>query len=112
MRAHLGLIVLFVAGCGARHVERNAAKSSTRLDLAKDFLRKHQLEAAETESNRAIALNPANDEAYLIRGLVHMVRAIDAIRILEVESCLTGLDAEAMQRDLDMSLRKADSSFE
>jgi Tfp pilus assembly protein PilF len=112
MRAHLGLIVLFVAGCGARHVERNAAKSSTRLDLAKDFLRKHELEAAETESNRAIALNPANDEAYLIRGLVYMVRAIDAMRILEVESCLTGLDAEAMQRDLDMSLRKADSSFE
>jgi len=100
------------AGCGTGHLEHNAAKSSTRLDLAKDFLRKHQLEAAETETNRSIALNPANDEAYLVRGLVHMVRAIDTQRTLEIESCLTGVDAEATQQDLETNLKKADEDFE
>lgn len=92
--------------------ERSVAKSATRLDLAKDFLRKHQLEAAELESNRALALNPANEEAYLVRGLVHVVNAIDTQRILEVDACLTGLDAEATQVDLEASLKKASADFE
>ncbi len=91
-RIATALLVILTA-CGARGVEHNAAKSSTRLDLAKDFLRKHELEAAEAESNRSLAFNPSNDEAYLIRGLVHMVRAIDTMRTLEIESCLTGVDA-------------------
>ena len=91
--------------------ERDVAKSQTRLDLAKDFLRKHELEAAETECNRAIALNPANDEAYNIRGLVNIIRAIDTQRTLEIDSCLTGVDAEATHRDLDKFLHAADTDF-
>ncbi len=110
-RIATALLVILTA-CGARGVERDAAKSSTRLDLAKDFLRKHELEAAEAESNRSLAFNPSNDEAYLIRGLVHMVRAIDTMRTLEIESCLTGVDAEITQRDLDSHLKKADQDFE
>ena len=99
------------AGCWSRGVERDAAKSSNRLDLAKDFLRKHQLEAAETEANRALALNPANDEAHNVRGLVAMVRAIDTQRTLEIESCLTGIDAEVTRKDLDTDLDRADKAF-
>lgn len=110
-RVASGLLVI-LAACGVRHTEKDIAKSATRLDLAKDFLRKHQLEAAETESNRALSLNPANDEAYVIRGLTHMVRAIDTMRTLEIESCLTGVDAEVTQRDLDTHLKKADLDFE
>jgi Flp pilus assembly protein TadD len=105
------LATVLVAGCAGAHVEQNAAKSDKRLDLAKDFLRKHQLEAAEAESNRALALNPANEEAYLVRGLVHVVRAIDTQRSLEIDTCLTGLDAEATQRDLEASLQKANVDF-
>src|ERR1043165_4049799 len=95
-------MLAILAGCGIGHVDKDPAKSQTRLDLAKDFLRKHQLEAAMTETNRSLAYNPGNDEAYLIRGLIHMVRAIDTMRTLEVESCLTGVDAELTQKDLDV----------
>src|SRR5712675_1741235 len=93
-------MLAILAGCGMNHVDHDPAKSSTRLDLAKDFLRKHQLEAAETETNRSLAFNPRNDEAYVVRGLVSMVRAIDTMRSLEIEACLTGVDAEITQRDL------------
>lgn len=93
------------------HDERSLAKSATRLDLAKDFLRKHQLEAAETECNRALAFNPANDEAYNVRGLIAMIRALDTQRTLEIDGCLTGVDAEVTQRELDAQLRKADRDF-
>ncbi|MEO8706449.1 MAG: tetratricopeptide repeat protein, partial [Kofleriaceae bacterium] len=72
----------------------------------------HQLEAAETETNRSLAFNPGNDEAYLVRGLIHMIRAIDTQRTLEIDSCLTGVDAESTQSDLDVALKKADEDFE
>ncbi|MCX5742880.1 MAG: hypothetical protein NT062_10330, partial [Proteobacteria bacterium] len=107
----LTISLLALAACGGAHLERDATKSSNRLDLAKDFLRKHQLEAAETECNRALAFNPNNDEAYVVRGLVSMVRAVDAQKSLEIETCLTGLDAEAMQKELDDDLHKADKDF-
>jgi Tfp pilus assembly protein PilF len=112
MRLHLCAASLtLIAACGMKNVEHDAKKSSTRLDLAKDFLRKHQLEAAENESNRSLAYNPTNDEAYVIRGLVHMLRAVDTMRTLEIDACLTGVDAEITQRDLDSHLKKADSDF-
>jgi len=104
------LVICALSGCVARD-ERDLAKSATRLDLAKDFLRKHQLEAAETECNRALAFNPANDEAYNVRGLVAMIRAFDTQRMLEIDACLTGVDAEITQRDLEGQLRKADRDF-
>jgi tetratricopeptide (TPR) repeat protein len=110
-RNTLGLFAICaVAGCATR-TETDPAKSATRLDLAKDFLRKHQLEAADTECNRALAFNPTNDEAYNLRGLVAMIRAVDTQRTLEVEACLTGVDAEVTQRDLEGLLHKADKDF-
>ena len=110
-RNTLGLLAICaLAGCGLRD-DRDVAKSSTRLDLAKDFLRKHQLEAADTECNRALAFNPASDEAYNVRGLVAMLRALDTQRTLEVDACLTGMDAEVTQRDLDGQLHQADHDF-
>jgi tetratricopeptide (TPR) repeat protein len=110
-RKALGLLVIFATtGCWT-HEEYSLAKSANRLDLAKDFLRKHQLEAAETECNRALVFNPDNDEAYNVRGLVSLVRAFDTQRTLEIDSCLTGVDAEVTQRDLDIELKKADADF-
>ena len=107
----LGLLVFLGSlGCGA-HVEHSAERSSKRLDIAKDFLRKNELEAAEAECNKAISYNPKNDEAYVVRGLVSMVRAYEAKRAMEIESCLTGLDAEATDRDLQTFLAKADVDF-
>lgn len=109
-----GLLAFFLSsllcGCPA-HDEHDAAKSARRLDIAKDFLSKHDLDAAETECNRAIALNKANDEAYVVRGVVAMIRAVDTQRTMEIEGCLTGVDAEATHKDLDTFLEKADADF-
>jgi Tfp pilus assembly protein PilF len=105
------VMLAFGAGCFHGKTEADAQKSANRLDLAKDFLRKHELEAAQNESNRSLALNPTNDEAYNVRGLVWMLRAFDVQRTLEVDACLTGLDAEATQKDLDIALHKADEDF-
>lgn len=108
----LGLLVfLGVTGCG-QHVEHSVEKSSKRLDIAKDFLRKNELEAAEAECNKAIAYNASNDEAYVVRGLIQMVRAYETKKTMEIDGCLTGVDAEATDRDLQTFLAKADIDFE
>ncbi len=106
------ILVAIAMTAGCPRPDDDPAKSDTRLRLAKDFLSKHELEAAETECNRAIALNQHNEEAYNVRGLIAMLRAIDTQRQLEVESCLTGVDAEATQKELDQNLKKADLDFE
>lgn len=110
MRGNACIFLAFLLmGCPAP--QRDVKKSQTRLDLAKDFLTKRELEAAETEANRALALNPANDEAFNVRGLVHMIRAYEAKRTLEIDACLTGVDAEATHQDLDKFLQKAELDF-
>jgi tetratricopeptide (TPR) repeat protein len=106
------LLLFLLAACGNVHEEHSTEKSSKRLDIAKDFLRKHELEAAEHECGVAIGLNPSNAEAYLTRGLVALSRARDTEVTLEVDSCLTGVDAEATHKDMDASLLKADADFE
>ena len=106
------LVLLAFFGCGGFQDEHSPARSAKRLDIAKDFLHKHQLEAAEQECNRALALNPANDEALVVRGLVAMLHAIDTKRTMEIDGCLTGVDAEATEKDLDIFLSKADHDFE
>jgi Tfp pilus assembly protein PilF len=93
------------------HPEANTTKALTRLDLAKDFLKKHDLDAAENECSKAIALDHELAEAYNVRGLVSILRAVDTQRTLEVDACLTGVDAEATQKDLDSNLKKADGDF-
>jgi tetratricopeptide (TPR) repeat protein len=99
-------------GCPGSVDEHDMAKSNKRLDICKDFLGKHELEAARTECGKAIALNKANDEAYVVRGLVSVVAAVDTQRTMEIDGCLTGLDLEATQKDLDKDLKAADADFE
>ena len=111
MRRFVALLALVVS-CGVHDDEHDAAKSAKRLDIAKDFLAKHELEAAESETNKAIAFNHGNDEAYNVRGLIWVLRAIDTQKTMEIDGCLTGVDLEATQKDLDIDLKKADADFE
>lgn len=111
--AHRSLAILpaicVLAGCPT--TEADVAKSEKRLAIAKDFLSKRQLEAAENEANRALAFNPSNEEALNLRGLISMVRAYETKVTLEIDGCLTGVDAEATHQDLDKFLKKADADF-
>ena len=92
--------------------EGDPAKSETRLALARDFLVRNQLEAAEAEANKALAYLPTNEEAYNVRGLVHHFRAQSAHSLMEIEGCVTGIDAEAMRADLDAELTLARRDFQ
>ncbi|MEM9493788.1 MAG: hypothetical protein AAGC55_31870, partial [Myxococcota bacterium] len=103
-----------LAGCpgtAPRTDEQSARKSQTRLDLARDFLSKRQIEPAETEAGKAIALDPNNEEAHQLLGLIDLLRGLDAQHLLEIEECLSGVDADALRAEKDGYLAAAELHF-
>jgi tetratricopeptide (TPR) repeat protein len=105
------LLALSGATCNGE-VKGDPTRSDTRLQLAKDYLSKNELEAAEAEADKAIGYQPTNDEAYNVRGIVHLLRGLNAERALTIESCLTGLDAESMRAVKDEQLAAARADFD
>jgi len=103
------IAAVLLAGCP--RPKGDPTKSAKRLDIAKDALARGDLDTADVEANRALALQGANEEAYNVRGLVHVVRAAGKQRLLEVDDCLTGVDSEAMRVDLDAELAAAEKDF-
>jgi Tfp pilus assembly protein PilF len=109
----LCFVALFgLAGSTCVRPKGDPAKSETRLALARDFLLKNQLEAAEAEANKALGYLPTNEEAYNLRGLVHHLRAAKAMSLVEVEGCLTGLDADVLRQEIEQELGLAQADFE
>ena len=87
-------------------------KSQTRLDLATDFLRKQQLEAAEIEAKKALEFHSGNAEAHYILGLVDYFRSRSAHQLLEIDQCLTGVDAEVLLKEKARFLEQAETHLE
>jgi len=101
---------LALAGC-ARGGTQDPKRSANRLELAKDFLSRGDLEQAESEAQKAIAYDDSNVEAHNVLGLVDYMRAMKNHRLLEIDDCLTGVDAEALRSELDDFLSSADRHF-
>jgi Tfp pilus assembly protein PilF len=111
LRILLGISVLAMTGCPPANTEESAKKSNDRLAIARDFLKKGEFEAAEAESDKAIAYQQTNEEAFLVRGLTKYFRAVQDEQLLEINDCLTGLDADVLRKKLDGFLSGADADF-
>lgn len=112
LRAVAITAALALGGCPG-HVETDAKKSQIHLDLAIDAFQpdRMNLDVVEAEASKAIAYLPTNEDAYNVRGLAHLKRAMDAKYGLEVAACLTGLDAEAQQQAIDEQFDLAAKDF-
>jgi len=102
---------LSLSAC-ARGGSKDPKRSANRVELAKDFLTRGQLEAAESEAHKALDYDADNVEAENVLGLVEYLRAMRNHRLLEIDDCLTGVDAEALRSELDEFLASADHHFE
>ncbi len=109
--ALVGAIALaFLAACpGPNKTDRK--RSQARLDLAKDFLSKGQLDAAEKEAKKALGYDSKSAEGSYLLGMVDYLRAVRVFELLEVQDCLTGVDADALREDFDQYLLEADKYF-
>ena len=105
-----GVSVAALAGC-PRGGERDVKRSANRLELAKDFLKNQQLPQAEQEAEKALEYDDSNVEAHNVLGLVDYLRALNNFKLLEIDDCLTGVDAEALRSEQDGFLTSADKRF-
>lgn len=95
-------------GCGAK---ANPKKSHTRLELAKNFLSNGQLEAANREAKVALTHDSENPGAYYVLGTIAYLRAVQNVQLLEVDECLTGLDAESLRAEMDTHFQEAERYY-
>jgi Tfp pilus assembly protein PilF len=102
----LAAVLLPLVGCPRDAMEDR--KSHTRVELAKDFLRRGELDAAEVEAGKALAHDPRSADAEYVLGLVAYLRAVNNLRVMEVDDCLTGIDAEALRNEMDAFLADAE----
>ena len=102
-----GLLALF--GCGPKN--HSPKKSQTRTELAKTYLASGELTAARREAQKALKFDPGNAEAHTVLGLVDFFEAVRNIRLVEINDCLTGVDAEGLRSEMDAFLGAADKSF-
>jgi Tfp pilus assembly protein PilF len=109
MTLSTGSVTMLGTGCPA---PRDLQRSQTHVDLAKDLLGKGQDTAAETELKKAIAFDRRNEEAFLVYGLVYLIRAAHTENLIERENCLGGAEADGLRKDSDEYMRVAEQHFE
>ncbi len=107
----LGFVLLLAVPVSCGTPTQNPKKSQTRLQLAKDFLSRQELASARQEASRALTYDSSNAEAHSILGLVDMMEALNNVRLLEVDNCLTGVDAEGLRDEMQTHLQAARASF-
>jgi Tfp pilus assembly protein PilF len=104
-----GSVMVLGAGCPA---PRDMQRSQTHVDLAKDLLGKGQDTAAESELKKAVVFDGQNEEAFLVLGLVYLLRAAHTENLVERENCLDGAEAAGLRKDSDEFMRTAAKHFE
>tara|TARA_R110002073_G_scaffold103664_13_gene234861 strand:- start:226 stop:1077 length:852 start_codon:yes stop_codon:yes gene_type:complete len=107
-----GTVVGTVVGSSCGTPAQNPKKSDGRLQIAKDYLTRQELTAARKEAQTAVKYNSKNAEAYLVLGLVDFLEALNNNRLLEVDDCLTGVDAEGLRSELRAHVQSAIGSFQ
>lgn len=90
---------------------RDPERSRTRVDLAKDLLSKGQDVAAETELKKALALDPKNEEAHLVYGVLYVTRAARDTDLVEHQNCLAGAEEDTLRKQIDEAMKNADRHF-
>lgn len=108
----LGALALLAGATCAGSKPRDPKRAATRIDLAKEFLRKGDLDAAEQEAQRALGYDDRAAEGHRILGLADFLRAQNNYRLRELEDCLTGVDAEALLQQFQRNLEDADAHLE
>jgi tetratricopeptide (TPR) repeat protein len=104
-------LALLVPACPRPGSAPDTKRSNTHLDLAENYLTGRDLVRAEGEARKALEFNDKNVEAFSVLGLVDYLRAVNNFNLLEVDDCLTGVDAEGLRQEMDQLLTRADRQF-
>lgn len=99
-----------LTGC-ASAPKSNPDQSFIRYQLAVEYFKSRRLEAAIEELDKALKEDPENPDAHHLLGIIALRQGHDYIQNAEVESCLTGRDAELVRQDAMGKFREAQRHF-
>ena len=102
-------VLFFSSACGPKPHDKK--KAFTRIQLAKNHLKRGEWENARQEAKRATQFSPDNAEAYYITGLSYLFQSRAVVKLLQIDNCLTGLDADAHEQEKQEYLDLAEQSF-
>jgi Flp pilus assembly protein TadD len=99
-------------GCSAG-TKVNPRRSNTHAQLCKDYLGKKPpaLEAAARECRESVKYDPKNWEAHFGLGMVEFAQVVKNFRLLEIDECTTGVDGEALRKEMSEHLGRAAAHF-
>lgn len=106
----LGIVCMLTLGTACPQ-RIDPKRSDTHVNLAREHQRNGELEGARSELRKALAYDPKNEEAHNQLGLVWLELARRNTMLLEVNDCLTGIDAEAIRSEMTDALTRAREEF-
>lgn len=90
---------------------KNPKKSFNQLNLAKNRFQNADYAQAEVHALKAITYDPQSFEAHYLLGMIDLREVYVQKKILELDGCLTGMDATAHREEMSEFLGKARSHF-
>lgn len=103
-RTMLGMalgIALISAGSTCGQPTRNTSASMNRYKIALDEFQKRELQAAVTDSKKALDYDPDNADALNLLGLIAAQRGVDDIDLAEKRRCERGPVGQSLRKEAD-----------
>lgn len=103
--------ILLLASLSACPTPRDRGKSNTHVDLAIELAQKGDFTGAEREVVKAEQLDPRNERAWNVHGLVHLGNAAITTYNIEIAVCAAGAEADELRRRVDEEMRAAEGKL-
>jgi type IV pilus assembly protein PilF len=98
------------AGC-ASAPKRDPDQSFIRYQLAVEYFKQNRLEASIEELDKSLKDDPENPDAHYMLGIISLRQGHDYVQNGEVQSCLTGRDAQQVRGDATAKFKEAEVHF-
>jgi tetratricopeptide (TPR) repeat protein len=100
--------VLASSGCPSGAAQSDPELSRTHYLLGADYLKKKLPNAAKRELLQAVELDPENDQAHKLLGVVFFMEGVHKVNLLERTQCLHGTAAEEQRQAANKEFRRAE----
>lgn len=105
------MLLAAVVACDTGSVQRNAKLSNTHFLLGQDYLKRKNPQAAKQELLKALELDPENQEAHQLVGVVFFMEGVHAMNFIERRQCLKGSAASEQREVANETFRDAEKHF-
>ncbi len=100
--------LLLVGACPSSVVQRDSRLSHTHFLLGSDYIKKKMPHAAKRELLKALELDPDNEDAHQLLGVIFFIEGVGKVNILERTQCLKGVAAEEQRKEANIEFRRSE----